>query len=101
MLTKFTLFRCPEDLIEKAKTKAARDRRSLSNYLITLIEKNVADVVLSANGKAPGKTPVRAKAVAPAKLKAASAKPPKVKPVAKPKPASKAKAKPKAKSKSR
>jgi hypothetical protein len=78
MLTKFTLFRCPEDLIEKAKAKAARDRRSLSNYLITLIEKHVADVKLGGNLQ---KTPGQAKpAAARAKLKAKS------KPAAKAKP---------------
>ena len=43
-MTKYTAFRCPEDLLEKAKVKAQRDRRSLSNYLITLIEKDVADM---------------------------------------------------------
>ena len=40
-MTKYTAFRCPEDLLAKAKVKAQRDRRSLSNYLITLIEKDV------------------------------------------------------------
>jgi predicted DNA-binding protein len=43
-MTKYTAFRCPEDLLAKAKIKALRDRRSLSNYLITLIEKDVADI---------------------------------------------------------
>jgi len=42
MSSKYTAFRCPEDLLEKAKTRAKRDRRSLSNYLITLIDKDVA-----------------------------------------------------------
>lgn len=42
-MTKYTAFRCPEDLLSRAKTKAQRDRRSLSNYLITLIEKDVMD----------------------------------------------------------
>jgi predicted DNA-binding protein len=40
-MSKYTAFRCPEELLEKAKAKAQRDRRSLSNYLITLIEKDV------------------------------------------------------------
>jgi hypothetical protein len=40
-MTRYTAFRCPEDLLEKAKAKARRDRRSLSNYIITLIEKDV------------------------------------------------------------
>jgi len=39
--SKYTAFRCPEDLLEKAKIKAKQDRRSLSNYLITLIAKDV------------------------------------------------------------
>ena len=42
-MSKYTAFRCPEDLLEKAKVKAQKDRRSLSNYLITLIEKDVID----------------------------------------------------------
>ena len=40
-MTRYTAFRCPEDLLEKAKAKARQDRRSLSNYIITLIEKDV------------------------------------------------------------
>ena len=44
MSSKYTAFRCPEDLLEKAKTRAKRDRRSLSNYLITLIDKDVASL---------------------------------------------------------
>ncbi len=40
--TKYTAFRCPEDLLEQAKVRAKKDRRSLSNYIITLIEKEVA-----------------------------------------------------------
>jgi predicted DNA-binding protein len=43
-MSKYTAFRCPEDLLEKAKVKAKKDRRSLSNYLITLIEKDVGPV---------------------------------------------------------
>lgn len=41
-MSKYTAFRCPEDLLELAKSKARKDRRSLSNYIITLIEKDVA-----------------------------------------------------------
>jgi len=40
-MTRYTAFRCPEDLLEKAKGKAREDRRSLSNYIIMLIEKDV------------------------------------------------------------
>jgi predicted DNA-binding protein len=40
-MSKYTAFRCPEELLDKAKAKAQRDRRSLSNYLITLIERDV------------------------------------------------------------
>ena len=39
--SKYTAFRCPEDLLELAKVKARKDRRSLSNYIITLIERDV------------------------------------------------------------
>jgi hypothetical protein len=38
--TKYTAFRCPMDLLEMAKARARRERRSLSNYLIMLIEKD-------------------------------------------------------------
>ena len=40
-MSKYTAFRCPEDLLHKAKSKANKDHRSLSNYLITLIAKDV------------------------------------------------------------
>jgi hypothetical protein len=43
-MSKYTAFRCPEDLLELAKIKAKRDRRSLSNYIITLIEKDVKEM---------------------------------------------------------
>ena len=42
-MSKYTAFRCPEDLLELAKVKAKKDRRSLSNYIITLIERDVSD----------------------------------------------------------
>jgi hypothetical protein len=42
-MSKYTAFRCPEDLLELAKVKAKKDRRSLSNYIITLIERDVKD----------------------------------------------------------
>ena len=42
-MSKYTAFRCPEDLLELAKIKARKDRRSLSNYIITLIEKDVKE----------------------------------------------------------
>jgi hypothetical protein len=38
-----TAFRCPDDLLAKAKVKAVRDRRSLLNCIITLIEADVKD----------------------------------------------------------
>ena len=44
MSSKYTAFRCPEDLLEKAKVRAKRERRSLSNYLITLIDRDVANM---------------------------------------------------------
>ena len=49
-MSKYTAFRCPEDLLELAKVKAKKDRRSLSNYIITLIEKDVKDM-LPENGE--------------------------------------------------
>ncbi len=50
MSSKYTAFRCPEELLEKAKLAAKRDRRSLSNYLITLIDKDVTSITLK-NGE--------------------------------------------------
>ncbi len=44
-MSKYTAFRCPEDLLELAKVKAKKDRRSLSNYIITLIEKDVKEML--------------------------------------------------------
>jgi hypothetical protein len=44
LMSKYTAFRCPEDLLELAKVKAKKDRRSLSNYIITLIERDVMDM---------------------------------------------------------
>ncbi|MEA3187815.1 MAG: hypothetical protein QOD99_1645 [Chthoniobacter sp.] len=41
-MSKYTAFRCPEELLDKARARAQKDRRSLSNYLITLIERDVA-----------------------------------------------------------
>ena len=41
IMSHYTAFRCPDDLLAKAKVKASKDRRSLSNYLITLIEADV------------------------------------------------------------
>jgi predicted HicB family RNase H-like nuclease len=43
-MSKYTAFRCPEDLLELAKVKAKKDRRSLSNYIITLIERDVRNL---------------------------------------------------------
>jgi len=43
MTTHYTAFRCPDDLLAKIKARATGDRRSLSNYLVLLIEKDVAD----------------------------------------------------------
>jgi len=54
-MSKYTAFRCPEDLLELAKVKAKKDRRSLSNYIITLIEKDVQDESPVVIGEAKGK----------------------------------------------
>ncbi len=55
MSSKYTAFRCPEDLLEKAKLRAKQDRRSLSNYLITLIDRDVSGIEGAAreNGQDP------------------------------------------------
>lgn len=52
-MSKFTAFRCPDDLLAQAKVKAQGDRRSLSNYIITLIGKDVADEPTPPKAKKP------------------------------------------------
>lgn len=42
-MSKYTAFRCPEELLEPAKQAAKSERRSLSNYIITLIERDVKE----------------------------------------------------------
>lgn len=54
-MSKYTAFRCPEDLLELAKIKAKKDRRSLSNYIITLIEKDVQDEMAESGDEAKAK----------------------------------------------
>ncbi len=56
-MSKYTAFRCPEELLEKAKARAQKDRRSLSNYLITLIERDVAGDPSLESKKSPAKKP--------------------------------------------
>jgi hypothetical protein len=73
-MTKYTAFRCPVDLLAKAQIKAKADRRSLSNFIVTLLEKETADVVVPATAKAPvSKSPkvIAAKAPAPKAKKTA------------------------------
>jgi hypothetical protein len=53
MSSKYTAFRCPEDLLRKAKLRAKCDRRSLSNYLITLIDRDVAGMDESESESVP------------------------------------------------
>ena len=57
-MSKYTAYRCPEDLLHKAKSKASKDHRSLSNYLITLIAKDVGGSIPA--GKARAKAPKKA-----------------------------------------
>jgi predicted HicB family RNase H-like nuclease len=59
-MSKYTAFRCPEDLLELAKVKAKKDRRSLSNYIITLIEKDVQNEVNGSEDKTKKKQLVSA-----------------------------------------
>ena len=67
-MTKYTAFRCPVDLLAKAQIKAKADRRSLSNYIVTLIEENTVDVVLSIEmAKTPKAKAKQVKAKKPAK----------------------------------
>ena len=39
-MSKYTAFRCPTDLLKKAKQVADGENRSLSNYIIRLIEED-------------------------------------------------------------
>ena len=41
MNTKYTAFRCPEDILEAAKKRAKAERRSLSNYIICILEEQL------------------------------------------------------------
>ena len=59
MSTRYTAFRCPEDLLEKAKARAAEQRRSLSNYIITLIERDVGSDSGEAGSRAQAGSPRR------------------------------------------
>jgi hypothetical protein len=54
-MTKYTAFRCPIDLLAKAKIKASQDRRSLSNYLVTIIENDVQGIVVPEKKKPAAK----------------------------------------------
>lgn len=56
-MTKYTAFRCPIDLLEKAKIKAGQNRRSLSNYLVTIIEDDVKDEPTPEPKKKPAAKP--------------------------------------------
>jgi hypothetical protein len=40
-MTKYTAFRCPNDLLRRAKLVADGERRSLSNYIIWLLEQDL------------------------------------------------------------
>ncbi len=70
-MTKYTAFRCPIELLPKAAIKAKADRRSLSNYIVTLIEIATADVVLPAKTEKVLKPAKAAKAPAPKAKKTA------------------------------
>jgi hypothetical protein len=39
-MSKYTAFRCPNELLKKAKAIADGERRSLSNYIIRLLEED-------------------------------------------------------------
>jgi chemotaxis receptor (MCP) glutamine deamidase CheD len=40
-MSKYTAFRCPNDLLRRAKRTADSERRSLSNYIIRLLEQDL------------------------------------------------------------
>ena len=37
----YTAFRCPDDILQLAKAKATKENRSLSNFIITLLHKDL------------------------------------------------------------
>jgi hypothetical protein len=39
-MTRYTAFRCPVDLLRHARSIADAERRSLSNYIISLLERD-------------------------------------------------------------
>lgn len=41
IVTVYTAFRCPTDLLKAIKAKAKTQRRSLSNYIVCVIDKDV------------------------------------------------------------
>jgi len=55
MNTKYTAFRCPVELVAKMKFKADTQRRSMSNYLVTLIERDTKDMPAVAIAKSKKK----------------------------------------------
>jgi hypothetical protein len=40
-MSKYTAFRCPKELLRRAKLVADGERRSLSNYIIWLLEQDL------------------------------------------------------------
>lgn len=62
-MSKYTAFRCPEDILAAAKIKAKADRRSLSNYIITLLESAVEDELEQIRRSPSFKTAAKKKAV--------------------------------------
>lgn len=53
MSTKYTAFRCPQDILQAAKQRAKAERRSLSNYIICLLEDHLGpEIKAKGAGKA-------------------------------------------------
>jgi hypothetical protein len=42
-MSRYTAFRCPEDVLRRAKRVADSERRSLSNYIIRLLEEDLIE----------------------------------------------------------
>jgi len=43
-MTVYTAFRCPKDLLRAIKAKAKNQRRSLSNYIVCVLEESEKEV---------------------------------------------------------
>jgi hypothetical protein len=58
--TKYTAFRCPVDILAKAKIAAEGQRRSLSNFIVNLLEEKTQGIEVPAAPIRKGRSKARA-----------------------------------------